>query len=363
MLAGLPRLDIAGLDLAATGELLAGRASKPGRARAGGSAAAHDGGQSARSAGADRGPGGPGPRLAGITGAGPRRAGQRLCPPGPRPRRRTAAPPWSWWPPRTATCGWPHLPALRSGTDVCRLAAAEDRGLITVLDDRAQFRHPLVRAAVYADAAPGLRRRAHRALADALGDADLERRAWHLAEASFGPDAAVADLLAAGRGARSGTQRLRGGVGGLRARRPAEPRPPAGTATVAGGSRDRVGRRIKLPCLGPAGRAGAAHPPGGRRGGRGPDARTAGGHRRAHRCTRRGPRPVPGRRRPGRRRRSRRTAARRRGLCLLLPGRRPHRLDAGRRTGRPRTPGPRRPGGGDRGGRRRRRADPRQRRR
>ncbi|MBB2942142.1 DNA-binding CsgD family transcriptional regulator [Actinoplanes lutulentus] len=70
------------------------------------------------------------------------------------------------------------------------------------------FRHPLVRSAVYGDAPPAQRRAVHAALAAATIDpAEADRRAWHLASAAAAPDEQVAAELErrAGRaGARGG---------------------------------------------------------------------------------------------------------------------------------------------------------------
>jgi DNA-binding CsgD family transcriptional regulator len=74
------------------------------------------------------------------------------------------------------------------GLDIDDLAAAEGAGLVTIDLGQVEFRHPLARAAMYASAAPQERRQAHAALAAALGDRELDRRAWHLAAATIGPD-------------------------------------------------------------------------------------------------------------------------------------------------------------------------------
>jgi DNA-binding CsgD family transcriptional regulator len=83
------------------------------------------------------------------------------------------------------------------GVEPDALAEAEDAGLVTVRAGTVAFRHPLVRAAAYSRAAGRARRDAHHAVADALPEADPDRRAWHLAEAVWQPDTAIADLLAA----------------------------------------------------------------------------------------------------------------------------------------------------------------------
>jgi DNA-binding CsgD family transcriptional regulator len=74
-------------------------------------------------------------------------------------------------------------------------APAESAGLLEI-GARVRFRHPLVRSAVYRTASPQERSAAHLALADATdAQADPDRRAWHLAEATVGASDEVAAEL------------------------------------------------------------------------------------------------------------------------------------------------------------------------
>jgi hypothetical protein len=83
----------------------------------------------------------------------------------------------------------------RLGIDLTVADELEEHELLTI-GDRVVFRHPLVRSAVYTSAGSPRRRAAHRALAEATdGDADPDRRAWHLAGATVGPDEEVAAEL------------------------------------------------------------------------------------------------------------------------------------------------------------------------
>jgi DNA-binding CsgD family transcriptional regulator len=81
------------------------------------------------------------------------------------------------------------------GMDLAALTPAVDAGLLR-MGGRVEFTHPLVRSATYRAADPEDRRRVHRALAQATdADADPDRRAWHRARASPGPDEDVAAEL------------------------------------------------------------------------------------------------------------------------------------------------------------------------
>jgi len=85
--------------------------------------------------------------------------------------------------------------AARLGIDLSALAAAECAGLVTLRGGRLEFRHPLARSAIYADAPAAQRRAAHRAIAAVLGDRDIDRRAWHLAAGAAGTDQAASAAL------------------------------------------------------------------------------------------------------------------------------------------------------------------------
>lgn len=82
----------------------------------------------------------------------------------------------------------------RLGVGSRAAAPAEAAGLIE-FGTRVRFRHPLIRSAAWRTATVRELREAHAALAEA-NDLDLDRRAWHRAQASTGPDEDVASELA-----------------------------------------------------------------------------------------------------------------------------------------------------------------------
>jgi DNA-binding CsgD family transcriptional regulator len=83
----------------------------------------------------------------------------------------------------------------RAGLDPAELQAAEEQGLVSI-GGTLEFRHPLIRAAVYHGATHGQRLAAHRALAAACtGPDQADRRAWHLSVTTTAPDEHVAAEL------------------------------------------------------------------------------------------------------------------------------------------------------------------------
>ena len=85
--------------------------------------------------------------------------------------------------------------AERLGIGVDAADAAESDGLVE-FGVGVRFRHPLVRSAVYRAASPKERRNAHRVLSEVTDQyRDPDRRAWHRAQATSGPDEDVASDL------------------------------------------------------------------------------------------------------------------------------------------------------------------------
>jgi DNA-binding CsgD family transcriptional regulator len=125
--------------------------------------------------------------------------------------------------------------AKRLGVSADAADAAESDGLVR-FGANVTFRHPLVRSAIYRAASAEGRRNAHRALAEVTDpDRDPDRRAWHLAKATVGPDEDVASELERS----AGRAQARGGLAAAAAfleqsvRLTLEPRPRAERALAA----------------------------------------------------------------------------------------------------------------------------------
>ena len=100
-----------------------------------------------------------------------------------------------------------HRAAATLDTDIAAVNPAVDAGLITV-DTRVEFAHPIVRSVVYRSATAHDREWVHRALAEATDPAiDPDRRDWHRAHATLGPD----EDLAAELESSAGRAQARGG--------------------------------------------------------------------------------------------------------------------------------------------------------
>ena len=88
---------------------------------------------------------------------------------------------------------WRAAEQLGIGPDAA--TPAEAAGLLEI-GAQVRFSHPLVRSAVYRAASPPERHQAHAVLAEATDPkADPDRRIWHRAQASAGPDETVAAEL------------------------------------------------------------------------------------------------------------------------------------------------------------------------
>jgi DNA-binding CsgD family transcriptional regulator len=88
-----------------------------------------------------------------------------------------------------------HHAARALDLDMSAAALAVDAGLLRI-GGRVEFTHPLVRSASYRAATSDDRHRVHHALADATNaTTDPDRRAWHRARATAGPDEDVAAEL------------------------------------------------------------------------------------------------------------------------------------------------------------------------
>jgi DNA-binding CsgD family transcriptional regulator len=129
------------------------------------------------------------------------------------------------------------------GVDPSALIEAERSGLLLTDGDSVHVRHPVVRSALY-QAATGLeRRQAHRALAEALGEAgDADRQAWHRAAAAEGPDEDVVAALerAASRAERRGGY-VAAAAGCLRAAELTADEQPRAARLFAAGRNDWTG--------------------------------------------------------------------------------------------------------------------------
>ncbi len=84
---------------------------------------------------------------------------------------------------------------LGRATPLAALGPAEDAGLVRIVEARLEFRHPLVRSAIYQRASSTEQRAAHAALAQALPREQVSRRVWHRAASVVEPDESLAGAL------------------------------------------------------------------------------------------------------------------------------------------------------------------------
>lgn len=81
------------------------------------------------------------------------------------------------------------------GLSLDRLELAEQLHIVTLGPYRVEFTHPLVAATVISAIPPGERRQLHSLAAAACPPGEIDRRAWHLSEATVGLDDDVATAL------------------------------------------------------------------------------------------------------------------------------------------------------------------------
>ncbi|MFI0238631.1 AAA family ATPase [Streptomyces sp. NPDC016845] len=110
-----------------------------------------------------------------------------------------------------AACRVPELALLEralnaDGLPLAALDEAEERGLVRLLDDGYELRHPVLRPLVFRHCPAARRLRAYQTLAD-LSTGEV--RTWYLAAAATGPDESVAAALARA----AGRSRRRGALG------------------------------------------------------------------------------------------------------------------------------------------------------
>jgi len=122
------------------------------------------------------------------------------------------------------------------------LGPALDANIVEFLDGAIRFTHPLLRSTIHAEAPAATRMHWHRRLVGVVSD--VEERAQHLALASHIPDDNVAEQLAAA-GARARARRARCGCGTARACGSPDARGPARRARAPQPRGGRCGPRIR----------------------------------------------------------------------------------------------------------------------
>ncbi|MFI5615073.1 ATP-binding protein [Amycolatopsis sp. NPDC051903] len=148
------------------------------------------------------------------------------------------------------------------GVDPGAAAPAEAAGLLE-LGTRVRFRHPLVRSAAWREADAAQLRDVHRALAEATDpEQHPDRRAWHRAHATTGPDETVAAELeqSAGRALARGGPAAAGAFFERAAELTPDPKTRAARAFEAARARFASGSPLKVPDLLSAAELGSLDP-------------------------------------------------------------------------------------------------------